>query len=53
MSLTEIKFADNRVDRVHGRITNLINSIIAVKFIKNAGEFNGTKCLKNYKIVFL
>ena len=42
----EIKFADNRIDRVHGRIISLINSIITIKFIKNLGELSGTKCLK-------
>lgn len=42
----EIKFADNRIDNVQGRINNLIISIITIKFIKNFGEFNGTKCLK-------
>ena len=42
----EIKLADKRIDKVQGRIINLINSIITIKFIKNFGEFNGTKCLK-------
>lgn len=41
----EIKFADSRIDNVHGRIIRLINSIITIKFIKNFGEFNGTRCL--------
>ena len=43
----EIKFADNRIDNVQGRIINLISSIITIKFIKNTGEFNGTKWLRN------
>ena len=39
--------ADSRIDNVQGRIINLISSIITIKFIKNTGEFNGTRCLKN------
>ena len=42
----EIKFDDNRIDEVIGRIINLINSIITIKRIENLGEFNGTKCLR-------
>lgn len=42
----EIKFDDNRIDNVHGRIINLINSIITIKCISGLGEFNGTKCFK-------
>ena len=42
----EIKFDDKRIDKVQGRIINLINSIITIKCIKNLGEFNGTKWLK-------
>lgn len=42
----EIKFADNRIDSVHGRIISLINSIITIKFIRNFGELSGTKWLK-------
>ena len=41
----EIKFDGNQIDKVQGRITNLINSIITPK---RTGEFSETKCvLKN------
>ena len=33
----------NHVDKVQDRIINLTSSIITIKFIKNTGEFNGTK----------
>ena len=34
------------INKVEGRIINLINSIITIKCIRSLGEFNGTKCLK-------
>lgn len=38
-----IIFAVNRIERVIGRIINLINSIITIKGINIYGVFNGVK----------
>jgi hypothetical protein len=45
-------FAANRTDRVSGRITLLISSIITIKGIKGYGVPKGTKCAKK-PLIFL